>query len=84
MSATALIGFLAACCSTAAFIPQVIKTWRTRSAVDISLAMFAAVLSGSILWMLYAWLQQDLPVFGTNATILVLASAMLYLKLRYG
>lgn len=84
MSSTALIGMLAACCSTAAFVPQVIKTWRSRSAGDISLAMFATVLSGSLLWIVYAFLQQDLPVLATNGIILLLASTMLYLKLRYG
>jgi len=84
MSATGVIGLLAACCSTAAFVPQVVKTWRTRSAGDISLAMFATVLSGSVLWIVYAFLQQDLPVGATNAIILLLSSAMPYLKLRYG
>lgn len=83
MSKTLVLGFIAACCSTLAFLPQVIKTWRTRSTRDISLATFSTIVSGSVLWMLYAWLQADLPVFATNAVIFVLAGIVVWLKLRY-
>jgi MtN3 and saliva related transmembrane protein len=83
MSGTVVLGFIAACCSTLAFLPQVIKTWRTRSTGDISLATFLTIVSGSVLWMAYAWLQEDLPVLVTNGVIFVLASTVVWLKLRY-
>jgi MtN3 and saliva related transmembrane protein len=81
---TAVLGFAAACCSTLAFLPQVLKTWRSRSARDISLATFSVMITGSLLWMAYAWLQKDMPVLVTNAIIFVLGGTILYLKLRYG
>lgn len=84
MSATVILGFAAAFCSTSAFVPQVIKAWRSRSTHDISLIMFVTIVVGSVLWMAYAWLQADLPVFVTNGIIFVLASSVLGLKLRYG
>ena len=83
MSGTVVLGFIAACCSTLAFLPQVIKTWRTRSTGDISLTTFLTIVSGSVLWMVYAWLQEDLPVLVTNGVIFVLASTVVWLKLRY-
>ena len=78
-----MLGFIAACCSTLAFLPQVIKTWRTRSTKDISFTTFLTIVAGSVLWMVYAWLQDDLPVLVTNGIIFVLASTILWLKLRY-
>jgi MtN3 and saliva related transmembrane protein len=83
MSGTLVLGFIAASCSTLAFLPQVIKTWRTRSTKDISLVTFLTIAVGSVLWMVYAWLQDDPPVLITNAIIFVLASTILWLKLRY-
>ena len=84
MSTTVILGFVAALCSTAAFVPQVIKTWRSRSTRDISLGMFVTLVTGSLLWLVYAWLQSDLPVFATNAVIFVLGSSILVLKIRHG
>jgi MtN3 and saliva related transmembrane protein len=83
MSGTVVLGFIAACCSTLAFLPQVIKTWRTRSTKDISLTTFLTIVAGSVLWMVYASLQDDLPVLVTNGIIFGLASTILWLKLRY-
>jgi MtN3 and saliva related transmembrane protein len=77
------IGFLATLCSTLAFVPQVLKTWRTRSTRDISVAMFATVVAGSILWIVYAWLRSDIPVLTTNVVIFLLASSILYLKVKH-
>jgi MtN3 and saliva related transmembrane protein len=83
MATTVVLGFIAATCSTIAFLPQVIKTWRTRSTADISLGMFAIIVTGNILWIAYGWLQNDLPLLMTNAVIFFLAAIILYFKLRY-
>ena len=83
MSGTLALGFVAACCSTMAFLPQVIKTWRTRSAGDISLPTFATIVTGSVLWIIYASLQSDLPVLLANGIIFILASTIVWLKIRY-
>jgi MtN3 and saliva related transmembrane protein len=84
MDPTTTLGFVAAALSTLAFVPQVIKAWRTRSTGDISLAMFATVVAGSLLWIAYAWLKSDLPVLATNGIIFTLASSILYLKIKHG
>jgi MtN3 and saliva related transmembrane protein len=84
MSGVALLGFLAAGCTTLAFLPQVLKTWRTRSTGDISLGMFAVMTIGIVLWIIYAVIRSDLPLFAANAVTLCLAIAILVLKLRHG
>jgi MtN3 and saliva related transmembrane protein len=84
MSTATFIGFLAACFTTACFVPQVVKTWRTRSTTDISLATFSALAFGIALWIVYAILRSDLPVLAANAIALGLVGTILVLKLKYG
>lgn len=75
---------MAGLCTTGAFLPQVIRTWRTRSTDDISLGMFALMVFGILLWLIYGLVRSDWPLIFTDAISLVLAGAILGLKLRYG
>jgi MtN3 and saliva related transmembrane protein len=77
------IGLLAGILTTIAFVPQVIKTWRTRSARDISLGMFAAFTAGVLLWIVYGVLLRAAPIIIANAVTLVLAGAILVMKIRF-
>jgi len=79
-----LLGFAAATCTTLAFAPQFIKVWRTRSTEDISLGMFLVLVLGVALWLLYGLLSGDGPLIASNAITLVLAGAILFMKLKYG
>jgi MtN3 and saliva related transmembrane protein len=78
-----LIGYAAATCTTIAFLPQLLKAWHTRSTADISLAMFLVLVAGIVLWLTYGVLIRDLPLIAANTVTLVLAVAILVLKLRY-
>jgi MtN3 and saliva related transmembrane protein len=78
------LGLLAATLTTAANIPQVIKCWRTREADDLSLAMIVTLGSGLALWTVYGALRGDLVVVIGNAVALLIAFALLALKLRFG
>jgi MtN3 and saliva related transmembrane protein len=86
MSTTALnvLGFVAGVLTTAAFIPQVLKIWKTRSARDISLGMYTAFTGGVVLWLVYGLALGSLPIIVANIFTLVLALAVLVMKLRYG
>jgi len=84
MSSLTFVGLAAAFCTTTAFVPQVIKTWRTRSTHDISLAMFSLMTLGIALWLIYGAFIGDLPLIAANLVTLVLAGTILVLKLRYG
>ncbi len=80
--ATAL-GTVAGILTTAAFVPQVLKTWRTRSARDISGVMFAAFSVGVALWIVYGVMVRSAPVVIANSVTLVLALAVLGMKARF-
>jgi MtN3 and saliva related transmembrane protein len=84
MSYLTSLGLTAGFCTTIAFIPQVMKTWKTRSAKDLSLAMFVVYLAGILLWLLYGVLLGDIAIVLANAATSVLAGSVLYFKLRYG
>lgn len=78
-----VVGLAAGFCTTIAFVPQVIHTWRTRSTEDISLSTFAIFFVGVLLWLFYGILRQDIAMIAANAVTLVLAGILLVLKLRY-
>jgi MtN3 and saliva related transmembrane protein len=83
MSIIQIIGLLAGGCTTVAFVPQVIKTWRSRSARDLSLGMFLIFTAGVVLWLLYGFLIRDIPVIAANVITLLLAGWLLVMKLRW-
>jgi MtN3 and saliva related transmembrane protein len=78
-----ILGLVAASLSTLAFIPQVIKTWQTKSAKDLSFAMFFLMFTATALWLIYGLLMSALPIIVANATVLVLLAIILYFKLTY-
>lgn len=78
------IGLLAGVLTTISFLPQAIKTWKTKSTKDISLEMFLCFCLGVILWVIYGFFTHNLPVFMANFATFVLAFTILVCKLRYG
>ncbi len=79
-----LIGLAAAFCTTVAFLPQVFRTWQTRSTKDLSLSMFLVMTAGVFLWLVYGLGIGDVPLIAANGTTLLLSGSILYFKLRYG
>ena len=77
------LGYAAAFCTTAAFVPQLARVLRTRSARDISLPTFLLFSVGVFLWLLYGLYSGSKPVIASNAVTLVLSLSILILKLRY-
>lgn len=83
MSWPNVIGFLAGICTSAAVLPQIIKVWKTRKVDDVSPAMFAVLLLGVALWVVYGILRNDWPIIATNGLSLSLNAIMLFLMIRY-
>jgi MtN3 and saliva related transmembrane protein len=79
-----LVGLSAGTLTTIAFFPQLAKTWKTKSARDMSLGMLATFCTGVFLWLVYGLLIHSVPVILANFVTFVLACAILLLKLRYG
>ena len=84
MSLMDYTGYAAAFCTTSAYVPQVLRVWRTRSTKDISLKMFLVLVTGLILWLAYGFWRGKMPLIIANAVTLVLAGIILYFKIRHG
>jgi MtN3 and saliva related transmembrane protein len=83
MDMNTLLGTAAGALTTLAFIPQVVKAWRTRSTHDISLVMFLMFSTGVALWLVYGIRVGSWPIVIANGVTLALALTVLFLKLRY-
>lgn len=84
MSTTELIGYVAAFLTTCSFVPQALHTFRTRDVSGISLGMYATFTTGVALWLVYGVLLGAWPLIAANGLTLLLALAILVMKLRYG
>ncbi len=78
------IGLLSAALTTTAFLPQVIKTWRTKSTHDLSPLMFTLFCFGISGWLIYGFLIHDLPMILANSVTILLAGTIMYFILRGG
>ena len=78
------LGYAAATLTTASFVPQAWLTFRTRDVSGISLGMYSAFTLGIVLWLLYGITLGAWPVIVANVITLVLASAILVMKIMIG
>ena len=83
LSSSEIFGFAAATLSTIAFLPQVIKTWKTRSAKDVSYALLLTFSTGCFCWVIYGYQVDAIPVMIANAFTLTLNLAILAMKLSF-
>ena len=77
-----VIGAVAGTLTTIAFVPQVIKAWRTQSVADLSLWMLIAFTTGVVLWVVYGLATRSMPVVAANSVTCVLALMLVAMKLR--
>lgn len=77
-----LIGYVAAFLTTISFLPQAIKTIRTRDTSGISLAMYSMFVFGVVLWFVYGFLKGDKIIMMANIVTFVLAGMVLCLKIK--
>ena len=77
------IGFVAAFLTTAAFVPQLIRVMKLRSAREISLGTFLMFSVGVFMWLMYGIYTGSRPVIASNVVTLVLSVSILILKLKY-
>ena len=83
MSAENLLGVAAGVLTTIAFVPQVLRVWRTRTARDLSLATFSIFTVGVALWLVYGVMIASLPIVLANAVTLLLAGSILVMKIAF-
>ncbi|WP_457616252.1 SemiSWEET family sugar transporter [Lutibacter sp.] len=78
-----LIGLTAAALTTSAFVPQVYKTWKTKSVNSLSLTMYSVFFIGIMLWLVYGIYLNSLAMIVSNIVTGVLALILIVLKLKY-
>ena len=83
LSSSEIFGFAAATLSTIAFLPQVIKTWKTQSAKDVSYALLLTFSTGCFCWVIYGFQVDAQPVIIANTFTLTLNLAILAMKFTF-
>ena len=83
MESIQILGMAAGSISAITFLPQVIKTWRTKSAEDISMLMFTFATISVVMWLIYGIILKDIPIIYTNSLVLICSLIMLYFKYRF-
>ena len=77
------LGYAAALLTTAAYVPQLVRVIRLRSARDISLPTFLMFALGVFFWLLYGLYTGSMPIILCNAANLFLSMSIVFLKLRF-
>ena len=83
MTGVDILGYAAGAITSLTFLPQVIKTWKEKSAKDISLLMFVIAAINEVMWIAYGALLNNWVIIITNVIVLVMSLTMIYLKFRY-
>ena len=78
------IGSVAASLTTLSFVPQVWQVWKSRQTQAISLGMYSLFTLGVALWLVYGILLLSWPIIIANSITVVLAGAVLVMKLKFG
>ena len=76
-------GFLAALLTTIAFLPQLYKTWKTKSAGDVSLFMLILFITGLVCWIIYGIKINSIPILVANIITFIFNFSILILKITY-
>ncbi|MES2330233.1 MAG: SemiSWEET family transporter [Bacteroidota bacterium] len=77
------IGYFGSFLTSITFLPQVYKSWQSKSVGDLSIWMIFIVLMSTIVWLTYAFAIHSGPVISANAVVLVLTLVLLYFKLSF-
>lgn len=72
-----IIGLIAAVCTTFAFVPQVMKVWKTKQTKDLSLRMYSIMFLGILLWLVYGILIDSLSIILANVVTATLVGTIL-------
>ena len=82
IDALTILGLFAACLTTGALVPQVVKTWKTRSTGDLSLSMYLMMFTGTCCWLAYGILRNDIPLIFANGVATALSLTILVFKIK--
>lgn len=78
-----VIGYTAGVFILLSIIPQIIKSYKTKSVEDISILMLISLIIGTLFWIVYGIIVQGMPVIVLNSVYLFVVSYQLFLKIKY-
>lgn len=78
-----ILGYAASAVTVLTFLPQVIKTWKEKTAKDVSLMMFVIAIVNEVMWIGYGVMIKNNVIIITNIIMMIMASTMIFLKLKY-
>lgn len=78
-----LVGYLGSFLTSITFIPQVYKSWQSKSVGDLSIWMIAIVVTSTLVWLVYGFAIESGPVIVANLVVLVLTLVLFYFKLSF-
>jgi len=78
-----IIGLCAAVLTTAAFLPQVYKTWKTKDVSSLSMPMLSMFFTGVVLWLIYGFLLKSAALILANSITCISAFLLFYFKIKY-
>jgi MtN3 and saliva related transmembrane protein len=84
MNEIQILGFIAGIITSGAMLPQLVKTWQTKKTEGLSIKMFVVYLVGFGTWITYGFIRGDVPIIATNIISVIITSALLWLKIKYG
>jgi MtN3 and saliva related transmembrane protein len=76
-------GHAGAFLSSITFIPQVYKAWQTKSVGDLSMSMMTIVFTSTLVWLVYGYSLNLLPVIICNSIIAILSLMLIYFKFTF-
>lgn len=79
-----IIGYLGGIFSSVSFLPQVMRIWKTKSAHDLSMATLLLLATNVSLWLSYGIFIGSVPLWLTNAIVLVMVLTMIGFKVKFG
>ena len=83
MGLTEVLGLAAGILTASSLIPQVVKTLKEKKAEDVSLIMLLVLQGGLVLWIVYGFKREDLPIIITNCFSLLVNIFMVILRIKY-
>jgi MtN3 and saliva related transmembrane protein len=82
MELFSMVGNLAACLTTISFLPQAIKTIKSKDTRQLSLPMYVLFVAGVALWIVYGLSVNSMPIIVGNVITLLLAGSILVVKIK--
>jgi len=82
-NAVELLGLIAATCTTFGFMPQIVKTWRSKDVSNLSLPMYSVICLGTILWLIYGIIINSTAIIFANILAIAFTFLLVIFILKY-